>query len=334
MKKTALTLTTINPVNACLKSLASGVQKTGWSFYIAGDTKSPPDFHLEGADFLNIKEQEKTFPEFSAILPTRHYCRKNIAYLKAIADGVEEIVETDDDNFPEDTFWDSRPELIQVDELEHASGWVNVYGLFSDTGIWPRGFPLERLQDPESISIHEGGRSRGLIIQGLADDNPDVDAIYRLTRPLPLKFSKRPRPVAPLPGNWCPFNSQNTVFRKQAFPLLYLPAYCSFRMTDIWRSFVAQYCLWALNESVVFTNATVYQERNEHDLLRDFEDEVPGYLGNAKIVSALERTRVDEADLSGSLVRCYENLVAGAFVGSDELPLVNAWAKICDRLLR
>lgn len=77
------------------------------------------------------------------------------------------------------------------------------------------------------------------IQQGLADNNPDVDAIYRLILPFPTIFRKG-RKVALGNNSWSPFNSQNTTWWKKAFPLLYLPSYCSFRMTDIWRSFVAQ----------------------------------------------------------------------------------------------
>ncbi|MHC4265647.1 MAG: STELLO glycosyltransferase family protein, partial [Planctomycetota bacterium] len=68
-----------------------------------------------------------------------------------------------------------------------------------------------------------------------ADDNPDVDAVYRLTQRLPLTFRKDRR-LALGNGSKCPFNSQNTTWFPDAYPLLYLPAYCSFRMTDIWRS--------------------------------------------------------------------------------------------------
>jgi hypothetical protein len=73
----------------------------------------------------------------------------------------------------------------------------------------------------------------------LADENPDVDAIYRLTLPLPIIFNKANN-VALGNNSFCPFYSQNRTWFKEAFPLLYLSSHCSFRMTDIWRSFVAQ----------------------------------------------------------------------------------------------
>ena len=54
------------------------------------------------------------------------------------------------------------------------------------------------------------------------------------------------------------------------YPLLYLPAYCSFRMTDIWRSFVAQRIAWENGWRLLFHGPTMEQERNVHDLMKDF----------------------------------------------------------------
>jgi hypothetical protein len=96
-------------------------------------------------------------------------------------------------------------------------------------------------------------------------------------------------------------------------------------MTDIWRSFVAQRCLWELSEGVVFRHATMYQERNEHNLLNDFEDEIPGYLHNDRIRRILEPLRLDGADLVRSVIRCYEALVHQQIIGADELPILRAW---------
>ena len=60
-------------------------------------------------------------------------------------------------------------------------------------------------------------------------------------------------------------------------------------MTDIWRSFIAQRIAWENNWHVLFHAPTVWQERNAHNLMRDFADEIPGYLHNRSIGDALER---------------------------------------------
>jgi hypothetical protein len=323
----ALVVTTINSPNNTLRLLAEGAKAHDIRFLIVGDTKTPLDFELPHAEYLSLAEQVKQFPTFCSVLPTKHYARKNVGYLAAIAQGATEIQETDDDNVPYAEFWGCLPASFAVDTIsaDPSCAWYNVYSRFTETRIWPRGYPLQYLQ---SAPLHDrksrSRLTRGLIVQGLANGNPDVDAIFRLTQELPVHFQVQ-QPVMLGKGVWCPFNSQNTSFRRTAFPLLYLPSYCSFRMTDIWRSFVAQRCLWEADEGVVFQSATVYQERNEHDLLRDFADEVPGYLLNDRIRCALENCSVEKDDMLKSLSSCYESLVREELLPKTELPVVAAW---------
>ena len=166
------------------------------------------------------------------------------------------------------------------------------------------------------------------IQQGLADENPDVDAVYRLAYPLPLNFNKGMN-LALGNGAWSPFNSQNTYWYKEAFPLLYLPAYCSFRMTDIWRSYVAQRISWANGWSILYHEATVWQERNQHNLMKDFEDEIPGYLNNAKICRELENLNIKggKENMLDDLRTCYTMLTEKGFVGKEEMALVDPWCE-------
>jgi hypothetical protein len=71
----------------------------------------------------------------------------------------------------------------------------------------------------------------------------------------------------------------------------------------------------------------MFQERNPHNLLRDFEQEIPGYLGNSKICALLEGLQLSgkSCDAGDNLYRCYEALVADGFVPAEELALVKAW---------
>jgi STELLO glycosyltransferases len=153
-----------------------------------------------------------------------------------------------------------------------------------------------------------------------------VDAIYRLLLPLPISFRQDP-PIVLDRGRWCPFNSQNTTTFPEAYPLLYLPACCSFRMTDIWRSFVAQRILWTCDWRVSFHASSVWQDRNDHDLLRDFADEVPGYLHNARIAEVLSALDLPagEKNIPANLTRCYASLVELGVVAREELALLAAW---------
>src|SRR5262249_38568691 len=154
--------------------------------------------------------------------PTRHYTRKNIGYLLAMRSGARLIVDTDDDNFPRPAFWAERNRQ-QSTKVLSGTGWLNIYRYFADTTIWPRGLPLDEIQT--AVPPYDTLPQELVdcpIQQGLADENPDVDAIYRLALPLPISF-RQDRRLALTKNAWSPFNSQNTSWWPDAFPLLYLP---------------------------------------------------------------------------------------------------------------
>lgn len=326
--KVFVIVTSVSKPNKTLRELAQGCGEKGYHFIVIGDEASPADFHIEGCDFYSLERQKQTGLKFAQLCPMRHYARKNIGYLLAIRNGASVIIETDDDNIPCQSFWGQRQRIQNVGVIENG-GWINVYRYFTDQNIWPRGFALEHLQDQvpalESLAVRDIDCP---IQQGLADDNPDVDAVYRLALPLPQTFRKDRR-AALASGSWCPFNSQNTTWWPDAFGLLYLPSYCSFRMTDTWRSFIAQQIAWLNGWAVLFHEPTVRQERNVHNLLRDFNDEIPGYLHNDEIREALETLQLEAGleKISDNLKVCYQKLVSMSLIGREELQLLDAWVE-------
>jgi hypothetical protein len=332
--KTYVVVTSIaDQKNTILQQLAQGCKERQYHFIVIGDQASPAEFHIDGCDFYNLERQKQTKLKFAQLCPIRHYARKNIGYLLAISNGASIIIETDDDNIPYQQFWDNRQRIQNVQVLQN-SGWVNVYRYFTDQNIWPRGFPLERLA--EQSPAYQALNTKEIdcpIQQGLTDDNPDVDAIYRLVLPLPQTFTKECR-VAITNGCWCPFNSQNTTWWPYAFPLLYLPSYCSFRMTDIWRSFVAQRIAWLNGWAILFHEPTMRQERNVHSLLRDFNDEIPGYLHNSEICEALETLPLKPGveKIGNNLKACYDKLVSMSLIRQEELQLLDAWLEDIEQL--
>ncbi len=324
--KTSLVVTSIASPNRILTSLADGARSRNIPFVLIGDVRSPAEFALEGCTFYSLAEQKKLDFATATLVPERHYARKNLGYLLAIQGGAERILETDDDNCPREEFWADRARTQTVPSSRGA-GWTNAYAYFSEARIWPRGLPLDAVQD--AVRAFEQLPNEAVdcpIQQGLADENPDVDAVYRLILPLPQNF-RQDRRVALGAGSWCPFNSQNTGWWREAFALLYLPAYCSFRMTDIWRSFVAQRIAWANDWSILFHEPTVWQERNDHSLQRDFADEVPGYLHNRRIGGVLDGLQIESGveRIPDNLRRSYQALVELGVIGGAELPLLEAW---------
>jgi hypothetical protein len=95
-------------------------------------------------------------------------------------------------------------------------------------------------------------------------------------------------------------------------------------MTDIWRSFVAQRIAFANDWHILFAPPTVWQERNAHDLMADFADEVPGYLNNERIRRGLEDLLVEPGPnkIDSNMRRCYDFLVGQDLVGAEELRLL------------
>ena len=249
--------------------------------------------------------------------------------------GAAVIVDTDDDNVPypgwkfpvfEDKYATTQPEC----------GFINIYRLFSKQHIWPRGLPLDGVLANSSKSMGGKLQLRKSVVgvwQGLADGDPDVDAIYRLTSNRPCIFKKRP-PVVLADGTVCPFNSQNTAFRREAFELLYLPVTVTMRFTDILRGLVAQPILWAADLRLGFTKATVFQERNPHDYTKDFVSEIPCYLHAKKAVELTRKAINKNASPSDNLHRAYSALLKEGIVQDMELKALDAWLHDVSKLNR
>jgi hypothetical protein len=319
-------LTSIQAATPSVIALVRASQSFEMPVLVVGDRKSPIAEWPIGSEFFSLDYQHGMGLKLAQLLPVDHYSRKNLGYLEAIARGAELLFDTDDDNAPL-SHW--RPRELQAEARQlRYNGWVNVYRWFSSRFIWPRGIPLEYLQECQRAKVDAGslGGVECPIQQGLVNGSPDVDAVWRLTLDQEFSFDEAPS-VWLAPGSWCPFNSQSTWWFRKSFPLLYLPSFVSFRVTDIWRSFVAQRCLWELSYGVAFHGPESFQDRNAHNLLRDFEDESPGYLNNSRIISILEGVQLSSgADTIGdNLHRCYEALASAGIVPSREMPLVEAW---------
>jgi len=309
-------------------------ESAGFDLIAIGDRKTPDASWPRGARYYSVAQQIACDLEFARVAPLNHYSRKNIGYLIAMANGAQVIFDTDDDNAPLET-WKRRAPETKARACRQA-GWVNVYQWFSDAHVWPRGLPLDHARYHRSLpELEERSEVIAPIQQGLANGSPDVDAVWRLLMDRDLHFRTGDSVLLP-EGTWCPFNSQSTWWFPQVYPLMYLPSFVSFRMTDIWRSFVAQRCLWALGYGLVFHGPEMFQDRNTHDLMRDFEQEIPGYLGNDKIRAVLGRTVLESGPnaAADNCHRCYEALVKANLVPAEEMSLLESWLSDVDRLLR
>ena len=317
-----IVVTTINYPTQALKKLAS---QKGWRLVVVADKKTPVDWHLENCDFLSVEKQLSLGYAITKLLPWNHYSRKNIGYLYAIQQGASVIYETDDDNLLKSTI-DYLPEKYSTASLSSSNQSVNICAYFGQDTVWPRGYPLEAIALSKNFAVNTVSQQQVLAVQqALVDKDPDVDALFRLTREHEIFFDCSKQPVSIAQYTFCPFNSQNTLFYKRAFWGLLIPATTSFRVCDIWRGYITQRLLWDIGAAVCFLPPSVVQERNEHDLLCDFQQEIDLYLKAGALVNLLKNWRSGQPSLAHRFIGLVDLLVQQGFYKNTESDLVRAW---------
>lgn len=324
----ALVITTIQAPTPAMYKYRDMLLDQGWSIIVVGDKKSPPTYDLPGVNYLSIERQQELFGEIASLIPVNHYSRKNLGYLYAMSQGAEAIAESDDDNIPyDDKYPNFLPVQVKAPTVE-AQGSVNVYSYFTDKKIWPRGLSLDKIKTVVTKAALVEREVTCYVQQGLADLDPDVDAIYRLTASDGDVLFEPGLKLALSEHCYSPFNTQNTLFYKPAFPLMLLPIGVSSRVTDILRSYIAQRLLWFLGSSLLFLSPSVYQLRNQHNLLIDFNEEIPLYTKTDELVNLLESFDADSTSDPCSLIeKIYIYLNQKGFLSEIELRLCGLWVK-------
>ncbi|CAE7332858.1 STL1 [Symbiodinium sp. CCMP2592] len=329
--------------------------KQGWCYVVVADKNGPKDYDdVEGVIYLTVERQRALHFHIMDHLPWRHFGRKNVGFLYAIAHGAKIIYDTDDDN----RLKEARIPILGLDDLGREDGLaINVsrpdvgtlgHGLSSQPGllnpypsfrptcghIWPRGFPLDFVQSPQTFnrSLLPVQLSRPPAIQQfLADEDPDVDAIFRLTRPLPCSFQGpgegRPQVVAVPPQFFTPYNAQCTVHLYEAFWGLLLPVTVHGRVSDIWRAYLTQKLLWDVGQVVTFMPSHVVHDRVAHDYLKDFQSEGDLQLKSTALVSFLARWSSDAPTLVERIEQLWAALYMRGFVELGDVRLAQAWIR-------
>lgn len=323
-----IVLTTINAPTAAVERYSA---IDGWMLTCVGDQKTPPGWSCEGAEYLSPDWQATSGFSLASVLPWNHYSRKMIGYLRAIQLGACVIVDIDDDSLPR---WSGFPCFDGSYATTPPSlGFVNGYQFFTDSLIWPRGLPLDRVRCGPRLGredLVDASSSVG-VWQALADGDPDVDAVFRLVIGQRVIFDEG-APVVFGQGTLCPFNSQNTAFRSECFPLLYLPTRVSFRFTDILRGIVAQPIMWAAGLRLGMASASATQERNPHDLMKDFESEIPMYVNVDAAANVTTAVSDSNRSIVENLVAAYRALADEGIVPPEELISLDAWVTDLTRL--
>lgn len=324
-KDKCIIITTINkPTETILKHINNNT----YDVIIVGDNKTPDDYKNLNCIYLDIAAQKKLFPELSDLLPYNHYCRKNLGYLYAIKRGYKIIYETDDDNIPYDNFDSILQDYPKQMISEQSSPWINIFKYFTnDAHIWPRGYPLSKLKHKSNYLI-ENTTEKPSIVNGLVENDPDVDALFRLicTHQDSITWEEN-KSILINNKNVCVFNTQNTFWlNPELFICLLIPSTVSFRYCDILRGIISNIILKRTNNYMMYTSPNVVQKRNEHNLISDFKSEYEMYIHNEKILDFIENDIIDSISSSVELLKViYNNLLINNIITEKEIDILNKW---------
>ena len=274
--------TTINPETYALKKYS---KIKNWKLIVVGDKKTPHNSYKKNKKiiYLSPRDQEKIDKKLSDLIGWNCIARRNFGYILASKLGAQLIASVDDDNIPYKN-WGMQNYLnrnIEVDFYRSNQLVFDPLSIFKfDEKIWHRGFPLDLISVKNNVSKIK--KKICFDVQAnLWNLNPDIDAIRRMS--LIKKESFYFKNVKPYTSNRIlPFNSQNTIITKDAINDYFMFPGIG-RMEDIW----AAYYLQSLGRKVVFAEPTVYQKRNQHNLQKDFLNEIIGYQNNMNLIKDL-----------------------------------------------
>jgi hypothetical protein len=326
--KTTIVTTTIY-VPRALEKYGENARFYGHSdvnFIVIGDQKTPPETrafcdtitaHWYPCEYLDIRDQEAYLERYPALwkhIPFNCIQRRNVGLLKAWEDGADVIITIDDDNWMMNHDFVRLHNLVgqspELPAIETSSGWFNICSVLeeaSGTPFYHRGFPRgERWKEAEVFTCVAPIRRRVVVNAGLWLDDPDIDAMTRLDRPIVVKAMKPGYSTFVLqPGTWSPFNSQNTAMLRETIPA-YFQSPCVGRYDDIWPSYITTRIINHFGDVVAYGQPVLRQKRNEHNLWKDLDNERVGMLLTDEFCATLR-----SIPLTGNTYHeCYGELAA------------------------
>ena len=332
-----------------------------WCLVVVADEKSMKNYNTrwtkgEGNGavvYLTPEEQKALKTPLVDALPWNHFGRKNVGYVYAIQHGAKVIWDFDDDNMLK--FWMSgaappgapsldtsvpNKENCADDHMEvllpkdHNWPTYNPYPTLGAPYLpsWPRGLPLDDIKVASSfnttlekvtINCSEIG-----VLQSLADYQPDVDAIFRFTQPIPFWFKRNneTRHLLVPSGVMTPYNAQATLHFSSGFFGLFLPVTVNSRVSDIWRSYFTQRLFWDVGLRLGFAaRPLVVQDRNGHSYINDLAGENDLYLKGKELIQFLGKWKGSGQTIMERTEELWIALYERDYIAEEDVKLVQLW---------
>lgn len=273
--------------------------------YVIPDRKTPVSVSAEAAAARDrgfhvvcpsLKEQESFLKRVGTpddFIPYNTDNRRNVGFLMALEAGCDVLISIDDDNFclAGDDFVGAHHAVggsKNDARVKSSDDWFNLCSLLrgcDGPAIFPRGFPYAAQKAPRQIALETPVEPLKIAMNaGLWLDEPDVDAIARLSRqPKILSFTERN--VVLGADVWSPINTQNTALTREAaltyyyvrmgFPLRGLSID---RFGDIMSGYLTQKVIKHLGHGIRIGSPIVEHRRTPHNLFKDLYHELAGVV--------------------------------------------------------
>jgi hypothetical protein len=291
MKKFIVTTSIYEPSIATQKF----ANMKGWTLVVVGDLKTPHESYRNlPCVYLSPEDQEKISKPLSDCIGWNKIMRRNMGFLYAYQQGADIIATVDDDNIPYDGWGENLlvGKEVEIDIWESENGVFDPLSVTNANHLWHRGYPLQLVPTKNNVKYLGKQKRTPLIQADLWDGDPDIDAMCRLANMPCVKFDE----CLPYGSNQIsPFNSQNTFVHRDAIPFYMVLPFVG-RMDDIWGGYLLQK---EFRNCIVYNKATVYQDRNKQDLIKNLESEIIGYRNTMSLIK-------NEYELTGDAKIAYE----------------------------
>uniref|UniRef100_A0A7S4ENK5 Uncharacterized protein n=1 Tax=Pseudo-nitzschia australis TaxID=44445 RepID=A0A7S4ENK5_9STRA len=359
----------VSTIQAPNESIRKVSNLRGWCLVIVGDISTPDVAHAnlaaekDNVFYLSAPYQEKFLPSSNS------FGRKNIGYLFALSHGAKVLFDFDDKSeltplqdgslsipppylFSEDSEFNRTVLLKFIDDpkqREHAkynntgkptsSNLVfNPYAYMgaSEDYTWPRGFPVDQLQNnfdewhstKKNTAVGDIKFSSIGVIQSPSLGDPDHDGVYRSTR-IATEFSfdcsVKALPLLIPTHQYSPYNAQATTHLYHAFWGLYLPITVTGRVADIWRSYISQRIMKDIGLHVLYTPPIVNRQNSTYDYASDFVAEIDLHSKTTKMLNFLDAWSSEAETLPERILELWIALYKNNYIESDDVEAVREW---------
>ena len=314
-------------------------------FFVAFDENTPEEavnftaHNLPNTYPIYIQDQQKW--KCSSLIGFKCIQRRNLATLEALDWGADIIVTWDTDNLPTgaDYFTDFECLLsspLHGLEIVANQRWFN-HGVFLQPPCRHRGIP-RNVDSTDGFIRYAVNRKIG-VATGCVLGNPDIDAIERMaTSPYVHGVSQLGHDgVFIAPGTWTVFNSQNTAFLRKFAPAMFMLPGVG-RMDDILASLICQRVMREENYAVHVGKPFVYQERNQHNLVKDLRAESDWYDKIDSFAIALDAMVLNPMDDIGTVTeqvrQIWKTPAIRTMLPERTIEAALAWLEDCEEVMK